>query len=166
MKKVWCFPGQRPLAPVEHRYEWCYLVAFVHPASGRTVFHLASAVNIPLFEAELAAFAEAVGAGPKKQIVLVLDRAGWHTSVKLRVPEHIHLLFLPAYSPELNPAEHLWPLTDTALANQHFATLQDLEDAQATRCVALQARRDLIRSTTCFHWWPRRLRKLQHPPPS
>lgn len=166
MKRVWCFPGQRPLAPVEHRYECCYLVAFVHPASGRTVFHLASAVNIPLFEAELAAFAEAVGAGPKKQIVLVLDRAGWHTSVKLRVPAHIHLLFLPAYSPELNPAEHLWPLTDTALANQHFATLQDLEDAQAARCVALQARRDLIRSTTCFDWWPRRLRKLQHPPPS
>ncbi len=28
-------------------------------------------------------------------IVLVLDRAGWHTSVRLRVPEHVHLLFLP-----------------------------------------------------------------------
>jgi transposase len=159
-------PGQRPVAPVRHRAAWCSLVAFVPPASGRTVFHLASAVNLPLCAAELEAFAQAVGAGPKQQLVLVLDRAGWHTSTPLRVPDHLHLRFLPAYSPELNPAEQLWPRTNTALAHQHFKTLDALEEAQATRCVALQARPHLIRSTTCFHWWPRRLRKLQHPPPS
>jgi transposase len=56
---------------------------------------------------QLAAFARQVGASPTKQIVLVLDRAGWHTSLRLRVPEHVHLLFLPPYSPELQPAEHL-----------------------------------------------------------
>jgi hypothetical protein len=98
---------------------------FVPPASGRTVFHLASAVNLPLCAAELEAFAQAVGAGPKQQLVLVLDRAGWHTSTPLRVPDHLHLRFLPAYSPELNPAEQLWPRTNTALAHQHFKTLDD-----------------------------------------
>jgi transposase len=151
------------VAPVQHRYEWCYLVGFVQPSSGRTVFHLATSVSIPLFEAELAAFAQQVGAGPGKKIVLVLDRAGWHTSVHLQVPEHIYLLFLPAYSPELQPAEHLWPLTNTVLANRHFASLDDLEDAQAARCVALQAQPALIRSATLFPWWPQRLRKLQGP---
>ena len=35
------------------------------------------------------AFAQAVGAGPTKQIVLVLDGAGWHDSPKVRVPEHV-----------------------------------------------------------------------------
>ena len=63
-----------------------YQVGFVHPASGRTAFHLASAVSIELFEVELAAFAQQVGAGPHKQIVLVLDQAGWHASVRLRAP--------------------------------------------------------------------------------
>jgi transposase len=163
LHRVWAPIGQRPIALVQHRFAWRYLVGFVHPASGRTVFHLASSVTIPLFEAELAAFAQQVGAGPRKQIVLVLDRAGWHTSLKLPVPEHVHLLFLPAYSPELQPAEHLWPLTNTALANKHFATIEDLEDAQAVRCVALQARPDLIRSTTLFHWWPQRIKKRQGP---
>jgi transposase len=95
LRKVWTLPGQRPIAPVEHRYDWRYLVGFVHPASGRTVWHLASTVTIPLFETELEAFAREVGAGPTKQIVLVLDRAGWHTSTRLRVPDHVHLLFLP-----------------------------------------------------------------------
>ena len=44
------------------------------------------------------------------------------------------------YSPELQPAEHLWPLTNAALVNQHFASIEELEDAQAERCVALQGR--------------------------
>jgi transposase len=140
------------------------VVGFVHPASGRTVFHLATSVSIPLFEVELAAFARQVGAGPDKQIVLVLDRAGWKpTRVRLRVPEHVHWLFLPPYAPELQPAEQLWPLTNTALVNRHFATLDDLEDAQFARCLALQQRPDLIRSTTRFHWWPQQIHKRRGP---
>jgi transposase len=74
-----------------------------------------------------------------------------------------HLLFLPAYSPELQPAEHLWPLTNTILVNRHFASIEELEEAQADRCVVLQARSDLVRPTTLFHWWPRRIRKRQGP---
>ena len=119
---------------------------------------------MPLFEAELAAFAQAVGASPSKQIVLVLDRAGWHSTQRLRVPDHLHLLFLPPYSPELQLAEHLWPLTNTVLVNRHFASIDELEDAQAQRCVALQAYRALVRSTTCFHWWPQRLHRRHGPP--
>ena len=66
LHKVWCFDGQRPLTPVQHHFEWRYLVGFVHPASWRTVFHLATTVSIPLFEVELAAFARQVGASPVK----------------------------------------------------------------------------------------------------
>lgn len=139
------------------------VVGFVHPASGRTVFHLATTLSIPVFEVELAEFARQAGASPTKQIVLVLDRAGWHTSLKLRVPDHVHLLFLPPYSPELQPAEHLWPLTNAALINQHFATIEDLEDAQFAHCATFQARPDLIRSTTCFHWWPKQIHKRRGP---
>jgi transposase len=163
LRRVWAPIGQRPVARVRHRFAWRYVVGFVHPASGRTLFHLATSVSIPLFEAELEAFARAVDAGPRKQIVLVLDRAGWHTSLRLRVPEHVHLLFLPAYSPELQPAEHLWPLTNAALVNRHFASIDDLEDAQLARCAALQQRPDLIRSTTCFHWWPKQIHKRRGP---
>jgi transposase len=159
LKKVWTLPGQRPIAPVEHRYDWRYLVGFVHPASGRTVWHLASTVTIELFSVELEAFAREVGASPTKQIVLVLDGAGWPNSPRVRVPEHVHLLFLPPHSPELQPAEHLWPLTNTVLVNRHFASIEELKDAQAERCVALQRRPNLIRSTTRFSWWPQRIHR-------
>jgi transposase len=163
LRRVWAPIGQRPTAFVRHRFAWRYVVGFVHPASGRTIFHLATSVSIPLFEAELAAFARTVRAGPQKQIVLVLDRAGWHTSRRLRVPEYVHLLFLPPYSPELQPAEHLWPLTNTVLVNRHFATIDDLEEVQLARCAALQQQAALVRSTTCFHWWPRLIYKRRGP---
>jgi hypothetical protein len=93
-------------------------------------------------------------AGPRKRIVLVLDRAGWHASNNLVVPEGIHLVFLPAYSPELQPAEHLWPLVHEAMANRRVETLEQLEDLLSERCRALAADAQLIRSNTLFHWWP------------
>lgn len=74
--KIWTVGDQRPIVPVEHRFSGRYLVGFVHPATDRTIFHLATSVSISLFEVELNEFARAVGAGPTKQIVLVLDRAG------------------------------------------------------------------------------------------
>ncbi|HEV2459275.1 MAG TPA: winged helix-turn-helix domain-containing protein [Ktedonobacterales bacterium] len=45
LHKLWSVDGQRPLTPVQHRFAWRYLVAFVQPASGRTVCHLASTVS-------------------------------------------------------------------------------------------------------------------------
>jgi transposase len=50
----------------------------------------------------------------------------------------LQLLFLPPFSPELQPAEHLWPLTNTVLVNQHFAGIDELEDVQVERCATLQ----------------------------
>lgn len=160
---MWTLPGQRPLAPVEPRYDWRYLVAFAHPASGRTIWHLADGVSTDIFAVELEAFAQAVGAGPRRQIILALDGAGWHTSPQVRVPDHIHLLFLPAHSPELQPCEHLWQFSDAPLVNCHFRDIADLEDAQMARCAALQQQPDRMRSATLFPWWPRRIKKRQGP---
>lgn len=63
-----------------------------------------------LFCRVLKDFALHFGVGKNKRIILPLDQAGWHMSLKLLVPEGIHLLPLPSYSPELQPAERLWPL--------------------------------------------------------
>jgi transposase len=99
-------------------------------------------------------FAREVGCGKDKRIVLVLDQAGWHTGGEVEVPEGIHLEFLPARSPELQPAERLWPLVNEAVANRLFEDLDELEEALVERCVALLEQSDLIRSHTLYHWWP------------
>ncbi len=82
-------------------------------------------------------FAATVGAGPDKTVILVLDGAGWHVSKRLRAPDGIRLCFLPPYTPELQPAEHLWPLADETVANRSFASLDELADALDRRCFLL-----------------------------
>ena len=90
-----------------------------------------------------------VGAGKRKRILLVVDRAGWHTAKKkLKVPEGIHLEFLPSHSPELQPAERLWPLSNEGVANRHFEEIEELEEALGERCVALSKQPDLSSAPT------------------
>src|SRR5436190_21817477 len=67
----------------------------------------------------------------------VQQTPGWHTAPNLAVPDGIRPVYLPPYSPELQPAEHLWPALDEPLANQYFATLADLEHVVTERCRVL-----------------------------
>jgi len=154
IRRVWCKRGQRPVVTVQHRYKWMYEYGFVCPMSGQTFWLLLPRVSIAAYTLALAEFAGAIGAGADKQIVLVLDQAGWHRSQQVVIPEGLHLVFLPPYSPELQPAEHLWELTDQALANRHFRDLEELTEVQAERCRKLQEMPELIRNRTHFHWWP------------
>ena len=155
LHRVWTRRGASPRAVVQHRYEWLYLYGFVHPHTGATSWWLLPTVRTDVFNQVLAAFAREVGAGPNKQILLVLDNAGWHTSAEVQVPDGLHLVFLPPYSPELQPAERLWPLTDAPVFNQSFASLDDLVAVQSDRCCVLAAQPQPIRAATRFHWWPR-----------
>jgi len=154
LRRQWAPKGQRPVAVGQHRYEWLYLYGFVHPSTGAVVWFVCSTVDTDLLSAVLAAFAQAVGAGPDKLVVLVLDQAGWHVSDRLVVPDGIVLEFLPSYTPELQPAERLWPLTNEAVANRHFATLKDLDTALSMRCRTLATMPEIIKAETRFGWWP------------
>ena len=57
-------------------------------------------------------------------LVMVLDGAGWHIAEDLVVPQNMKLVFLPPYSPELNPVEHLWDhLREKHFANRLFLSM-------------------------------------------
>jgi hypothetical protein len=154
LRREWTKRGERPRAPVHHRYRWLYLYGFVHPASGRTLWYLMPTVSAATFAQVLAAFATDAGAGPAKEVLLVLDGAGWHVAKDLAVPDHLHPAFLPPYSPELQPAERLWPLANEAVANRCFDDLPALSGALEPHCLALARRPELIRGHTLFGWWP------------
>jgi transposase len=152
-RRVWAPVGARPVALGHHRYAWLHVTAFVQPTSGEAVWYLSTGLSKPLVQALLAAFARQTGAGRRRSIVLVLDNAGWHGPEGLAIPDGISLVFLPPYSPELQPAERLWPLVDEPIVNRHFATLAELDATVAERCRRLDAA--TIRPHTDFHWWPR-----------
>jgi hypothetical protein len=84
--------------------------------------------------------------------VLVLDGAGWHIAQALVVPEGLRLLCLPPYSPQLQAAEHLWPLFREAHANPAVAVLGELETVVKKRCRWLQADQGNVQRLTHHHW--------------
>lgn len=145
--------GSRPRAVGRRRYQWTYLYAFVRPATGEVQWLILPTVSVAVFSIALEHFARAVGAGPKRRVILVLDGAGWHTGKELHIPDGIELLQLPPYSPELQPAERLWPLVNEAFANRSIETLDELERLLVDRCRSLTAQPEHLRGVTHFHWW-------------
>lgn len=111
-------------------------------------------VHTDVFTLARAHCAKAVGAGPRKRILVVLDQAGYHTSGEVRVPAGSAVELLPASSPALQPAARLWPLTNAGVANTWFADLDALEAVLARRCVVLAEQPELSHSYTWYHWWP------------
>jgi hypothetical protein len=154
IRRVWAPRGQRPIAVARRRYQWLYLYAFVHPQSGQTEWLILPTVNTEWFERALVEFAQTVGAGPTKHIVLVVDQAGWHCAKTLRCPEGIELYALPAYSPELQPAERLWPLIREVIANRTITTLEELDCILGERCCFLAEHSNIVCAHTHYHWWP------------
>lgn len=153
VRRVWAPKGERPLAQQRRCYEWLYVYGFVRPSTGQVEWLLLPTVNLELFQLALDFFADAAGAGPNKRIALVVDQAGWHMSKKLNIPDGLHLLPLPAYSPELQPSEKLWPLLHEDVANKYIADMDTLEDVIVKRCRNLRAQPETIFGHTLFDWW-------------
>ena len=79
--------------------------------------------------------------------VLILDRAGWHTTGKLDVPGKLTTIFLPSRAPELNPAENVRQyLRKNWLSNTFFENYDAIVDA------ACAARRKLIAQLEMRDW--------------
>ncbi len=156
-RRVWAPKGQRPTAHVERHYAWLYVYGFVHPSTGQSWWCLLPTVSTEAMTVALAAFARDEGIDADHRVVLVVDQAGWHSSGKVAVPDGVPMVFLPAASPELQPAERLWPLVDEPVANRAFAKLDELEAVLVDRCRTLEADPPRLRAHTHFHWWPAEL---------
>jgi len=88
-----------------------------------------------------------------KWILMFLDKAGWHTAKKLKIPHNIRLASLPPYSPELNSAEHVWDeLREKFFHNLTFDSIGAVEDRLVEGLHALANDKPTIQSTTGFVW--------------
>jgi len=153
-RRIWAPTGQPLTCPVHPRYEWLYVYAFVCPETGESRFWLVPTVNQMAYQAVMTAFAHSVNAGPDHQVLVVEDGAGFHVPAPQGHPPGIETIRLPPYSPELQPAERLWALTDAPIANHCFSSLDTLTDALGQQCAWLETQADLLTRHTLFHWWP------------
>ena len=155
LRRIWIPQGEVPLAKVEQKYKWMWLYGFVHPESGETYWWILPQVNTQVFNRVLTDFAQEYSVNENKRVLLVVDQAGWHTSHDLILPQGIDIIYLPAYSPELQPAERLWPLANEVVANCSPQSLDELEELLVYRCQQLMKQHDLIQGLTNYQWWPK-----------
>jgi transposase len=112
------------------KYEWLHLFAAVEPATGASVALQTPSANTETMNVFLTMLAAELG--PKEQAVLIMNGVGWHKAKKLQVPESVTVLYLPPYSPELNPVERVWAyLRSHYLASRAYADYKHLLDAGA-----------------------------------
>jgi DDE superfamily endonuclease len=154
LKRIWAPKGERPIVKVQTQYEWLYLFAFVRPQTGETIWYILPECNTQAFQIVLDNFAKDRAASEDNHILLVLDQAPWHTSKDLQLPNGLETIPLPPYSPELQPAEHLWHLSDETIVNHSFTTLDQLQDSLAAQCLRLIQQPQRIKDLCLFHWWP------------
>ena len=152
LRKVWSKTGERPTAIVSHRYQWLYVYGFVKPKTGETLWYLIPRVNTLWLNLVYNNFAINAGISHKKKAFLVEDNAGWHRSKKVETHAGIIVDYLPAYSPELQPAERLWTLVDEPLVNEYFETIDEMEEVLIKRCNVLSEMKEEIRNITNYHW--------------
>ncbi len=116
----------RPLAKAMLSHQCVYACAAVSPQDGLLDSLVLPGVNGQWMNEFLVEIASRC---PDENIVMVVDGAGWHKSKRFAIPANLKLLFLPPYSPELNPHEHiLEELRQKSLCNRAFDSLDLLED--------------------------------------
>ncbi len=107
--------GVQPLGTIQHLFDWCSVYGAVAPTTGESFFFELPHLNRINCQVVLDEFAQAF---PDSLNLLVLDKSGGHTAKDLCLPENIRLVWLPPYSPELNPIERVWRAVKDQLAWQ------------------------------------------------
>ena len=118
--------GIKPVCLYQHRFETTYLYGAFSPVNGAHLVLELPHCNTDNFQVFLNELANE-NAGEFK--VLLLDNAAFHKTKQLSIPTNMQLLFLPPYSPELNPAEKVWWRIKRELKNCLFKTLDELQEA-------------------------------------
>ncbi len=144
--------GQRPKSCGRQRYQSLYVYGFARPADGRNLCLLLPKVNTELMGEALAEFARWADPEGDRTLVLLVDNAGWHVAKALDIPADVRLYPLPSCTPELQPAEHLWPLVREALANRDFDHLVALGAKLRRRCDWLASHPQVVQGAVGFHW--------------
>jgi hypothetical protein len=149
-RRCWAPCGTRPVVGARLERKYIYAFSAVSPHDGvmdSLVLPWVSAQTMSLFLTEVAQ------RHADEFVLMVMDQAGWHLAGELVVPDNMRLLFLPPYSPELNPAEHLWEsIREDCFANHVFADLDAVECALTAGLRNLEADSCRTRSMTAFRW--------------
>ena len=147
-KYCWCRKEIRPSVPCHHIREYRYVYGAVEPLTGESCFLILPYCDTICMNVFLEHLSTSY---PDDYIVLVCDGAAWHKSGALKAFPNIELLFIPPYTPEMNPIEQIWKeLRARGFHNEVFQTLEKVVDRLCNVICDLTS--ETIRSITGRDW--------------
>lgn len=149
--RIWAKQGTRPRLPADQRYENTYLFGAICPNRGTGAALVLPKANTEAMQLHLNEVSKYVAR--KAHAVILMDRAGWHSTDKLVVPKNITIILLPSKSPELNPVENVWQyLRSNYLSNRVFEDYNAILDAACDAWNALIKTPQTIKSIGMRDW--------------
>ena len=147
-RRAWAPAGIRPHAPRQLVREYTYVYAAVAPAEGKMTSLILPSANTEMMGLFLSHVSSTYA---KYFVVMQVDQASWHVTKDLKIPDNIRLIPQPAYSPQLNPVEHIWDeLREKQLANLALPSLDAVIDKVCEGLNQLEADPQRLRSMTYF----------------
>lgn len=149
-RKCWAPKKMRPTVHLQRIRQYLYVFSAASPTTGETY-----SLILPLCNSDaMKIFLEGLSQQHKDyKNIIIVDRAAWHVTKKLQQFDNIRFIFLPAGSPELNPAEHLWEhIREKYLGNRIFNSLDQLQDELVDIIRTMSKENEVIRNLTGFHW--------------
>jgi transposase len=149
-KRCWAPKPIRPECNEQIVREYTYAYCSVNPKNGYTDFLMLPRMDTACMEI----FLHSVSNTHKDSyIMMVMDGAPCHHAKKLKCPKNIQLIFLPPYSPQLNPVENLWEeIREKYFPNLTFDSMDALEDHLCSSLKDFHTKTDTIKSISQFHW--------------
>jgi len=143
-------PGMRPLIPQQRVREYIYVYTAVCPDDGENFSLILPRSNTEMMNMFLDEFSKQY---QDHRIITVMDRAPWHPSENSNKFDNIRVIRQPQYSPEVNPAEHVWEhIRENYFHNRQFKTLDILEEESVNALYELGQNKNTVKSLTAFHW--------------
>lgn len=121
--------GIKPVAPFLHRFDNLYLFGAFSPITGESLLLEMPYCNSTAFQVFLDKLSLQ---NPSEFKILILDNGAFHHARSLQIPSNIALIFLPPYSPELNPAEKMWRHFKDRVSMIAYNSLQALQQQLTT----------------------------------
>jgi transposase len=151
VRKCWTLKGVRPTAPYQTKYEWGYLYSALEvDGENAAEFACLPGVNLELSRLFLERLATR---DSEAEHVVIWDQAGFHPHPGLHdLPERIHLVPLPPYSPELNPVEVIGDVIKDRIANTLWHSLEALEAALGEELRPIYQSAERVRRLVSHPW--------------
>jgi len=148
--RCWAPPGIRPACGAQIIREYIYAYSAISPLDGIIDSLVAPRADTDVMAIFLQQVAERFA---DEFIIMFMDKAPWHTAGKLKIPDNMKLLFLPPYSPQLNPVEHLWKeVREKYFSNVVFNSIDTVEDSLMEALTFMNQTPDTVKSFSGFNW--------------